>query len=288
MAKTILITGATGKVSSGVIEKLAKSADVRLRALVRDREKAAHLAAAGIELAVGDLDKPRSLPPAFEGVDTVWLLSPSGPLAPFQQSNGLWAARQAGVRRVIRMSAVGAAHDAPTVNSRMHALSDTELMQSGLAWIVLKPHFFMQNLLGSAGPVKAQGVLYSSMAEGRLGMIDTRDIVDFTAKLLSSDGHDGRVYTLTGPQSIDFSRVASALATATGKPIKYVATPLAATREAFVKMGASDWNLIAVEDYIAAYARNWGDFVTDEIPKLLGRPALSIDDFAREFATAFR
>src|SRR5260221_14186362 len=111
MSKTILIIGATGNVSSGIIAKLNGSGH-HLRALVRNPEKAAALEQQGVDVHGGDLEKPWTLGPAFAGADTVWILTPPGPRAPEQSSNALWAARQGGAKHVVRMSAIGAAHSA--------------------------------------------------------------------------------------------------------------------------------------------------------------------------------
>jgi uncharacterized protein YbjT (DUF2867 family) len=285
--KTILITGATGTVSSGIIAQLANDKDVKLRALVRDEKKAAPLKDKGVAIAVGDLERPRTLPRAFEGVDTVWLLSPPVPRAPEQQSNGLWAARTAGVKRVVSLSVAKAAHDALTINARLHALSDAELMASGLRYAILKPHFFMQNLFASAATIK-QGALYYAMGNAKMGMIDARDISDVGARVLVDDRYDGRVLTLTGPQSIDFARVAQAFSNALGKPVKYVPVPLEAAVDGLRKGGLSEWLVTTLEDYLAAYAAGWGDFASDDVQQVLGRPARSIDDFARDYAAAFK
>jgi uncharacterized protein YbjT (DUF2867 family) len=285
--KTILITGATGKVSAGILEHLVGDKSVKLRALVRDENKAAALQSRGVELAVGDLERPRTLPAAFEGIDTVWLLSPPGPRAPEQQSNGLWAARSAGVKRVVRMSVIKSGHDAPTINARMHGLSDAELMASGLRYTILKPHFFLQNLFGSAATIK-QGSLYYPMGSAKLGMIDSRDISDVAARVLVEDRFDGRSLTLTGPESIDFQRVAKSFSNAIGKPVSYVPVPLAAAVDGFKKAGLGEWSVTALEDYMAAYAAGWGDFVTDDVREVLGRAARSIDDFTRDHAAAFK
>ena len=149
MHRTILITAATGQVSSTVIEKLDRTGR-QLRVLVRDPSKARSLGARGVEVYTGDLGDPFSLAPALEGVSDLWLLTPNGPRAPEHSTNALWAARRAGIERVVRMSAVGAAHDAATRSGRLHALSDHELQQSGMCWTILRPHWFMQNLLGAA------------------------------------------------------------------------------------------------------------------------------------------
>src|SRR5262249_22672491 len=98
---TILLTGANGMVSTATIAAL-KGSGHRVIGLVRDAAKGKDL---GVELRIGDLELPRTLEGAFHGVDTAWLLSPPAPMAPYQQSNALWAARQAGVRHLVRMSA---------------------------------------------------------------------------------------------------------------------------------------------------------------------------------------
>ena len=104
---TILLTGATGSVSSAVLHAL-QGAGHHLIGLVRDPAKATALAAQGVELRTGDLNHLRTIEGAFAGVDVAFLLAPPTALAPFQSSNALWAARSAGVKHVVRMSAVGA------------------------------------------------------------------------------------------------------------------------------------------------------------------------------------
>ena len=221
MPKTILITGATGNVSSGIIAQL-KDSEHSLRALVRNPEKAEELRRQGVEICVGDLEKPWTLGPAFAGADTVWILAAPGPRAPEQCSNALWAARQGGAKHIVRMSAFGAAHTAPTINSRLHALSDAELVGSGIPFTILKPHFFMQNLMMAAQSIVQQGTMYFALADGKMGLIDSRDISDFAAHVLTSAGHEGMTYTLTGPASLSMHQIAAAIGEAVGKTVTYV------------------------------------------------------------------
>src|SRR5688572_2252755 len=98
---TILILGATGSIGSDLVPFLRKQ-DLELRALARNEERAAHLREQGITPVIGDLDDARSLPPAFEGVDRLWLLTAFGPRAPENSMNAVWAARQAGVKHIVR------------------------------------------------------------------------------------------------------------------------------------------------------------------------------------------
>jgi uncharacterized protein YbjT (DUF2867 family) len=157
MTRTLLMTGATGLVTGAVIQELEASKDLKLRALVRDPAKADALRSRGIETVAGDLDDPDSLLPAFEGVTDLWLLNAVSPRQPENAMNALWAAKRAGVERVVRMSAIGAAHDAPSRNGRLHALSDAELMASGLKWTILLPALLHAEPADERGQHRATG-----------------------------------------------------------------------------------------------------------------------------------
>jgi uncharacterized protein YbjT (DUF2867 family) len=286
MAKTILITGATGNISSGILSNLEATGH-KLRALVRNPEKAEALGKRGMDVRIGDLEKPWTLGPVFEGADTVWLLTPPGPRAPEQSSNGLWAARQAGATHIVRMSAVNAAFNAPTINSRLHALSDAEVAASGIPYTILKPHFFAQNLMMSAGSVAQEGTMYMAMGEGKLGMIDSRDISDFAAHVLTHAGHEGRTYTLTGPASMNLHQVAEAVGKGIGKPVKYIPVPVEAAQQAMTRNGLDPWMVNFMTDYLNAYSANWGDLATGDFQAVTGKVPRSIEQFARDFAAAF-
>ncbi|MEW1837965.1 SDR family oxidoreductase [Nonomuraea angiospora] len=288
MSRTVLITGATGTVSTALIDAL-KGADVDLRALVRDESGADGLSERGAEVFVGDLDDARSLPPAFEGVRDVWLLTPNGPRAPENSMNVVWAARQAGVERVVRLSVVGAAHDAPNRSGRLHALSDRELERCGMRWTILRPHWFMQNLLNEAGDIAATGTFSLNLAAARIGMIDVRDIAECAARVLLDhpDRHHGETYTLTGPRSLTFDEVAGHLGLALGTPVTYLPVGDDAKRGTLLGYGVPAWIVDMLEEYAQAYAGGWGDFTTGTVAALLGRPPRDIADFARDHAAAF-
>lgn len=266
---TILVTGANGTVSSALIAALTADPSADVRALVRDPAKAP----AGVDVAVGDLEQPHTLAEAFAGVDTLWLLTAMGPTAPHAGSNAVWAARQAGVKHIVRLSAIGAAPDAPTRNGRLHALSDTELQASGIDWTVIRPAFFMQNLLGSVNG----GTLYGATGEGRLSPIDVRDIAAFGARVLAEpSGHAGRIYTITGPESLSMRDAAARLG------LDYQAVPGTDVVAGMCAAGLSPWMAEVTGEYLTAYAANWGDLVTPDFAQVTGRPAGDVVTFARD------
>ncbi|GAB3812153.1 SDR family oxidoreductase [Micromonospora zhanjiangensis] len=273
MSRTVLITGATGTVSTALLKAL-KGADVNLRALVRDEPKADGLRQQGVEVVIGDLDDARSLPPAFKGVQDTWLLTPNGPRAPEHNMNAVWAARQAGVERIVRLSVVGAAHDAPNRSGRLHALSDRETERCGMRWTVLRPHWFMQNLLNEAGDIAATSTFMLNMASARIGMIDVRDIAECAARVLldDPDRHHGQTYTLTGPRSLTFDEVADQLKLALDQPVTYLPVSDDTKRKTLLGYGVPTWIVDMLEEYAQAYASGWGDLTTDTVADLLGRP----------------
>lgn len=285
---TVLVAGATGTVSTAVLAELKGKPGIHLRALVHDAGKAAGLVEEGYEVAVGDLEEPDSLDEAFEGVDILFLLTPASALEPSMGSNAVNAARKANVKHIVRNSAIKAAHDAPNRNGRLHALVEEAVKASGIPWTILRPHYYMQNLLSSARSVASDGMLYMNMGEAPVGMIDGRDAGRLAARVIEDPGpHAGKIYNPTGPEPITMKEAAEALARVLGRPVQYVALPQEAAREAMLGFGLSRWFVGNVVDYGRAYSGGWGDFTTDDFKNVTGHQARSFQQFATDFAAAF-
>jgi uncharacterized protein YbjT (DUF2867 family) len=285
MAK-ILLTGATGNIASQLAVELRKQG-VQVRAMARNEEKLRHLAGYGVEVVPGDFDQPATLEKAFAGVDTVFLLTPANPKADVWAAKALAAAKKAGKPYVVRLSVLKAAEDGPTDNVRLHAKTEKNLRDSGLPYAILRPHFFMQNLFMSVPTIASDKAIYMGMGDGKMGMIDVRDIVDVAAKVLLDPSHKGKTYELTGPAAITFYDLARAVSSAIGQEVKYVAIPPEAVAESIRKMGMDEWFATGMKNYSEAYSRGWGDFTTENVKKITGHPARSIEQFAREvFAPA--
>jgi uncharacterized protein YbjT (DUF2867 family) len=285
---TILVTGATGNVGSLLIPKLTNlGADVR--ALIRDESKAQGLKDAGVEVVVGDLEKPDTLDAAFRGVDKVFLITPPNPNQVILAENGIQAAQRNGSPHIIRLSAE-AVRNMPGALPRFsgqHVEIDGILKASGLPYTIIRPHSFMQGMMMAAQTVASEGAFYMPMKDGKLGMIDVRDIVDVAVKVLTEDGHDSKTYTLTGPASISFHDVAAGFSKALGKEVKYVDVPLEAAREGIIGMGMSEWFADAMSEYFQAFSEGYGDFSTPDVEKVTGNPPRSYETFANDFAQVF-
>ena len=288
--KTVLVTGATGTVSTALLGALKGKPGLKLRALVRDPAgaKAQALEKDGVEVVAGDLEEPDTLTEAFEGIDIMWLLTPASALEPSMGSNAVTAARKAKVGHIVRNSAIKAGHDAPNRNGRLHALVEESVKASGIPWTILRPHYYMQNLLSSAASVASDGMLYMNMGQGRVGMIDGRDVGVFAAKVIqNAERHAGKTYNPTGPKATTMAEAAETLSSVLAKRVNYVALPPEAAQQAMLGFGLSRWFVGNVVDYGRVYAEGWGDFTTSDFKEVTGHEARSFKQFATDFAPTF-
>jgi uncharacterized protein YbjT (DUF2867 family) len=283
----ILVTGATGNVGGTVLNHLGTT-DVDLRALTRDESKAQSLRDRGVEAVVGNFLEPETLAPALEGVSTVFLLTPISPGQVPQASNVIKAAKASdNDPRIVRLSVHQASHEAPSRNSRQHAEIEDELTSSGLPYTLLRPQSFMQNTLIAAPTVAAQGKIYQPFKDGKLGMIDVRDIGEVAAKALTEQGHEGKVYTLTGPAAISLHDVAEALSDVLGKEVSYVNISLEKAKGVMLDRGFPAWRADVLIEYAKAHSEGYSDFTTEDVERLTGRPATSYRKFASDFQQMF-
>jgi len=284
MPRKILVTGATGTVAGPLVARLVKQGHP-VRALVHSASKADAVRQQGAETVVGAFDDAAALRAAFAGIDTAFLVVPANPDAAKWNRALYAAARDAGSPHVVRLSVINSAEDGPTDNTKLHGESDRNLRESGLPYTILRPHFFMQNLFASARSIGQDGVMYWGMGDGRLAMIDTRDITDAAFAVLDASDpkrHQGNAYDLTGPEAITFHQVAEVLTRVAGRTIRYVPVPVPAVVQAFRDMGAPEWMANVMGQYSKAYSDNWGARVADGVKTLTGHEPRSFEAFARE------
>lgn len=279
----VLVTGATGNTGSGLVPAL-RNAGVDVRAFVRDAEKAQPLKDLGVEIVVGDLDRPETIAPAVEGVDKIYLLTWNGPTQEQQAENVITAARQAGNAHIVRHSMWG------SEKSRIVQQGDRVeemLKSSGLPWTILQPTFYMQNTMMAAQTIASDGMLYWDTGDGKLGMIDVRDIVDSAFAVLTGSGHEGKSYILTGPEAISFHDVAKTFSKVLGKDITYVNVPHEASLESMVGMGFPEWIARGYGELMEGFSEGFANRVTDNVSTLTGHPARSFEQYASDFAQVY-
>lgn len=281
----VLVTGGTGTVGRQTLHALLETGDVAVRALVRDVAKANWIAEAGGELVTGSFEDDDAVNDALADVDTLALITPPGPRAFEQAAKVVALAKQAGVGKVVRVSAIKAAEDGPTDNTRQHGMTERAIRESGMTYVFLRPNYFMQNLMGSLGPVLQEGKLYAGMGDAKIAVIDARDVGDAVAAAVRTDAFDGEALELSGPQSVGHNTIAAAIGQALGHHVEYVAVPPEAVGESLRRFGFDDWTVQVIVDYARAYSQGFGDFVTDAVRSLTGHEPRDIAMFAREILT---
>lgn len=280
----ILVTGATGNTCSVLVPALL-NAGHEVRAFVRNEEKAMPLKEAGAEIYVGDLDKPDTIEGALEDVDKVYLCTWNGPSAETQGKNIIQAIKKAGTNPlVVRHSAFGA--DNSELIQQINEV-DTALKESGIPYTIIKPTFFMQNLIMASPSIQGDGNIYWDWADGKAGMIDIRDIVDSALGAFSGKAEQGKEYILTGSKSISMSDVASSFSSVLDKQVNYVAVPHEASKESMMGMGFPEFIVDGYVELSKGFSQGFADTTTNNVELLSGHKARSIDDFTGDFKSYF-
>ena len=280
----ILVTGATGNTGSGLVPTLL-NAGAEVRAFVRDQAKAQPLRDAGAEIVVGDLDAVDDIVPALGGVDRVYLLTWNGPTQSQQVQNFLKAVKQAGVSPyIVRHSMWGSRKSRIVVQGDE---AEAAIKASGLPWTILRPTFFMQNLMMGIQTIQSDGNFYWDLADARLSMIDIRDIVDSATAVLTGSGHEGKDYILTGPAAISLHDAAKAFSEAFNKEVTYIAVPTEAAFQSMTGMGMPEWIARGYGELMEGFREGFADKATDNVEALTGHPARSINEFAGDFSMYF-
>jgi uncharacterized protein YbjT (DUF2867 family) len=278
---TILVTGATGNVGGHVVRALA-GRGVPVRAFVRDSGKAARMLGPGVELAVGDFADRRSLDRALHRVDRMFLACGNVPGQIDFECGAIDAAADAGITRVVKLSGPDAAVDSPLIFERWHGAIEAHLAESGLPRVLLRPRTYLTNLMAYAGSVAQTGMLFAPAGAARISFVDPRDVAGVAAETLTGAGHEGRVYTLTGPEAITFERIAAELGRALGRPIPYVNVGDDDARQAMVSGGLPPMVADAIVAIFASQRAGSMADTTDTVRALTGHEPRGIAAFARE------
>ncbi|WP_326835481.1 NAD(P)H-binding protein [Amycolatopsis rhabdoformis] len=276
----ILVTGASGNVGSALIGLLGTDA----LAAYRDPDKTARAIAAGQPAVTLDLGKPETLPPGLAGVDTVFLLGAISPAQTGHELAMLDAARTLGAR-VVKLSVWRADEERSPV-ARPHRPVEEALRTSGLAWTILRPNFYQQNFLAQRS-IRAAGEFGFPAITAPISFVDAADIARVAAVVLTTDGHDGRVYDLTGPAALTYPEAAEVFSSVLGRPIRYRGLPDEEARAALLGRGVPQFHADALVDVARAYRTGGAGTVTTTVADLTGRPASDLADFVRRHRAVF-
>jgi uncharacterized protein YbjT (DUF2867 family) len=281
------VTGATGQHGKALL-RLFSARGIAARALVRSPAKAEAIAdLPHVEIVHGDMARIETLAGALQGIDRAILISSATSDMQDVQLNFIDAARRAGVKHVVKFSGIAPNLDSPFRFGRMHGEIEKKLEASGMAFTHLRPGEFMTVYFRQVPNIVNKGALLLPMEEARIASIDIGDIAEVAAKVLTEPGHEGKVYSLTGPEALTMTEVAERLSAATGKTIRYVNVPPEDARKAQLAAGMPSFLADALFELFAQRRKGMEAKVWPDCERLLGRRPTSFEQFARRNAAAF-
>jgi uncharacterized protein YbjT (DUF2867 family) len=276
----VLVTGATGNAGGAVVRALV-AAGQPARALVRPGTDPARLSGRA-ERAEGDLNQPDTVAPHLEGVDAVFLLSGYEGMA-----ETLSRMSDAGVRHVVLLSSSAApSGDMGNAVARYHIESEQAVRDSGLDWTFLQPNSFMTNTFQWTPQLEAGDVIRAPFADVAVATIDPDDLGAVAAEALTSEGHAGRTYRLSGPESLTPADRVAVLARVLGRDLRFESQP---DEEARAEMSAA-----MPAPYVDAFMSFFADGKLDEsevlptVEEVTGRPPRRYEEWATEHAGELR
>jgi uncharacterized protein YbjT (DUF2867 family) len=220
----IAVTGATGNIGKYVVEGLIAKGFAP-RAIVRKRESNKTWEKFSIEQVEADLNDVESLAKAFDGAGKVFSLSPLVTNMIELGTKTVKAAKLAKVKQIVRSSALGANVNAPIMMGKWHGEIEKMIEDSGIAFTMVQPASFFQNYLSFAETIKSQNVFYLPLGEGKISLVDTRDIADVAVAALTESGHENKKYAVTGGESLSCQDIAEIFSEVLNREIKYVDAP---------------------------------------------------------------
>ncbi|HEX4002435.1 MAG TPA: SDR family oxidoreductase [Candidatus Acidoferrales bacterium] len=291
---SIVITGASGsygrQVTGLLLEKLP-APDLIL--VTRNPAALAPLAARGVQVRAGDFDKPETLVAALAGAEKMLLISTLavGPRRQKQHRAAVEAAGKAGVKHIVYTSSVGIHPRSPSLACGDHYVTEELLRRSGVAFTFLRDAQYAEIIATMIAPMAVQmGKLVMSTGSGCMAFVSKKDCVASAAAVLTSAGHEGAAYEITGPELYTFADAAALASELSGKPVEYVGvTPeeklalfdAAGVPREYVEGMANDdgtgvWGSLEMLSYERAVREHYFSVCSHHVQLLTGRPARTL------------
>ncbi|MEV6646012.1 NAD(P)H-binding protein [Amycolatopsis sp. NPDC051371] len=277
----IFVLGATGKVGRALVPALL-DAGAAVRALTRDPAKARIDPRA--EVVQADLDTA-DLPTLLDGADRVFVLT-QGHSAGREKAVAQAAAR-AGATHLVKLSTTGVHFGQTDPITRAHAEAEQAVREAGPAWTILRPGAFMDNRFAWRESIRDENAVYVPEGDPASALVHVRDIAAVATLALTTSGHEGATYELTGGEALTTGEQVAILADALGRPVRFVEEPESAARERMMRKYG--WPAEAVDGFFALKraSAEREHVVFDTVERVLGRPPRTFADWARENAAAF-
>ncbi len=277
-ADSIVISGASGRLAGEAIDALVDRGVPmdRLILVTRTPENLASFAERGAEVRTGDLNEPESLPDAFAGGRQLLLIGADGGDRVAQHRAAISAARRAGIRHIVYSSWINATEDNPAAVTRDHRLTEEALRNSGVGYTILRNQLYADGLVDLGARAVAAGQIVSNAGRGMWAPVTRRDCAAGVAVVLTTPGHEGKVYEFTGPDLIserDFARMLTAV---TDEPVRVIDVSDATYVATLVQSGVPEAAAKVAASIGVATRQNYLNIKSETLEILLGRKPESV------------
>jgi NAD(P)H dehydrogenase (quinone) len=275
----ILVTGATGKLGSKVVENLLKIVSASdLAVSVRVPEKAEGLKSRGVEVRQGDFDHPETLTTTFAGVDKLLIISADGDNETRirQHTNAVAAAKQANVK-FIAYTSLGNASESSLFLAPVHRATEEAILKTGIPYCFLRNNWYLENELGSIQGVLAGAPLVTSAGTGKVGWALQKDYAEAAAAVLSGSGFENTIFELSG-EPMTQEELAAALGSVLGKDVVVNQVDDDAYADIMKGAGVPDFVVPMLVDIQKAIRDGALNITSNDFEKLLGRKVTPISE----------
>jgi uncharacterized protein YbjT (DUF2867 family) len=281
----VLVTGATGTTGKPIFELLSRMDGLEVIGASRSGDNEGN---SNGKLVKFDYTDRQTIQAALEGVDKVFLVTPPVQDMLRMEQTVIGEIKNAGIKQVVKLSVAGADAENGITFGKLHRELEKEIEQSGIAYTILRPMSFMQNYVNFMGyTIKTQNAFYLPMGDGRVSVVDVRDIAEVAVKALTEKEHAGKTYTLTGPQALSNQEIADILSSITGRKINYVDVTAEQAKEGMKGVGMPDWNIERMLELYHINKLGYTAQVTDDIEQVTGNKPRTFEQFANDFKEAF-
>lgn len=202
--------------------------------------------------------------------------------------NIIQTAKESGVKHLVKLSGAGAELEAITL-AKWHRAVEKEIEKSGIAYTFLRPNSFMQNIVNyNSYTIKDHSAFYAPMGNGKIALIDARDIAKVAFHVLTDDGHENKAYYMSGPSAISYREIADILSSVTSKSIKYVDVPADVARQSMLETGMPAVIVDALLELNHINKLGYTAEVSNTVEEITGqKKATSFETFAQDYKDAF-
>lgn len=287
MKNKILVIGGTGTVGSEVVNEL-KRKEAEFVVLTRSEEKKDALAEKGISAVVGTLGEWSEMDEILKGFDSIFLATSPAEDMLSLHTGLIDLASKHNIKKIVRLSAEPTHYSEGLYMYEQHDKADNYLKKSNIDYVILKPHYFLQNMMMHVESIKSQNMFAQYSGGAKIPFIDVRDIAKVAGISLFNDDYNGQELTLTGPEVVGYSDISKVLSNLLNKDINYVDLSYEVQKEGFKAYGLPDWQLNTVMSVFKKWEDKKVNNPKNDLVELLNIKPISIEEHFSDFLEIYK